>query len=180
MPHGMESPAATRAFPGRGLLIALVALLPLTLAWGPNLNIPPTMIVTGAGLDTAYSSPASDSLEGEWLLGIRAFSTRIHFDDPVQLVWYGATAEIMRGFSSENYRFGAAIQGGRVLHLAGPTHHSERSPCRAGTDGGLRDAPCTPDALRPRDPSFHPVWSPPQCAPACPSVTDPPPSSTPC
>jgi len=92
----MESPAATRAFPGRGLLIALVALLPLTLAWGPNLNIPPTMIVTGAGLDTAYSSPASDSLEGEWLLGIRAFSTRIHFDDPVQLVWYGATAEIMR------------------------------------------------------------------------------------
>jgi len=139
MPHGMESPAATRAFPGRGLLIALVALLPLTLAWGPNLNIPPTMIVTGAGLDTAYSSPASDSLEGEWLLGIRAFSTRIHFDDPVQLVWYGATAEIMRGFSSENYRFGAAIQGGwAVVGVeAGFFTWLDRPTTQSGVHAGL-------------------------------------------
>ena len=108
----MAKSPTTRARCRRGILLALVALLPLQMGFAPEFNIPPTWHFTGAGLDTAYSMPFSDSAEGEWMLGVRAFSIKVHNDDPHQFLWYGGSAELMRGFSSEAYRVGGAIHAG--------------------------------------------------------------------
>ena len=96
----------------RGWVGLVTLLLPLQMGFAPDFNFPPRILFTGVGLDTAYSMPASDELEGEWLLGIRAFSTRFHVDAPAELAWYGGSAELMRGFSSEAFRLGGAVHGG--------------------------------------------------------------------